>query len=84
MAFILGGFILVGKEFITTWAGQDYYLAYYIALVIMIPLTVPLIQNLGITILQAKNMHKFRSKIYIVIAILNLLASIPMAKFLGE
>lgn len=83
MAFILGGFILVGKEFITTWAGQDYYLAYYIALVIMIPLTVPLIQNLGIAILQAKNMHKFRSKIYIVIAILNLLASIPMAKFFG-
>lgn len=83
MAFILGGFLILGKEFMTVWAGSDYVEAYYICLIVMIPLTIPLIQNLGITILQAKNMHKFRSKIYVVIAILNIFLSIPLAKFFG-
>ena len=83
MSCILSGFLLVGKEFIITWAGEEYSSAYYIALVVMIPFTIPLIQNIGITILQAKNMHKFRSIVYIAIAILNLIASIPMAKVYG-
>lgn len=83
MAFILCGFLLFGKEFVKIWAGNDYTESFYIALIVMIPLTVPLIQNLGITILQAKNMHKFRSNVYIGIAILNVVASIPLAKILG-
>lgn len=83
LSFILSGFIIVGKEFINLWAGSGYEEAYYIAIIVMIPLTIPLIQTLGITILQAKNMHKFRSCIYLIIAIVNLIFSIPMAKMLG-
>lgn len=83
LSFILCGFILIGKEFIRIWAGNGYDNSYYIALVIMIPLTIPLIQNLGITILQAKNMHKFRSNIYLLIAFMNVVISIPLAYLLG-
>lgn len=83
MAYILSGFLLVGKDFIALWAGEGYESAFFIAIVIMIPLTVPLIQNLGITILQAKNLHAFRSNVYIVIAVLNLCMSIPLAKMWG-
>lgn len=83
MSFILGGFLLVGENFINIWAGQGYNDAYGIALVVMIPLTIPLIQNMGITILQAKNMQKFRSNVYIVIAIINVLLSIPLGKVFG-
>ncbi|WP_434798765.1 lipopolysaccharide biosynthesis protein [Terrisporobacter vanillatitrophus] len=83
LSFILSGFILVGKEFIQIWAGEGYNTSYYIALVVMIPLTIPLIQNLGITILQAKNMHKFRSNLYVVIALMNVIMSIPLAYKLG-
>lgn len=83
LSFILCGFILVGKEFIQLWAGDGYENSYYIALVVMVPLTIPLIQNLGITILQAKNMHRFRSNLYIVIAVLNVIISIPLAYKLG-
>ncbi|MBI6060435.1 lipopolysaccharide biosynthesis protein [Clostridium perfringens] len=84
MSFILVGFILIGKEFVVIWAGEIYWEAYYIALVVMIPLTIPLIQNIGISILQAKNMHKDRSKIYIFIAILNVLITIPFVKLFGS
>ena len=83
MAFILSGFILFGKQFILLWAGTIYEEAYYIALCFFIPLTVPLIQNLGITILQARNQMKFRSSLYVVIALCSLGISIPLAKLYG-
>ena len=54
-----------------------------IALLFFVPLTVPLIQNLGITILQARNQMKFRSLLYIVVALLSLLCSFPLAEKYG-
>ncbi|MGL4762365.1 MAG: oligosaccharide flippase family protein [Sarcina sp.] len=81
--FILSGFILVGKEFISVWAGPGYEEAYYIAIIIMFPLSIPLIQNLGVSILQAKNKHKFRSKVCLFIAILNIFLTILLVRNLG-
>ena len=83
MAFILTGFILFGRDFVYLWAGSEYEEAYYIALLFFVPLTVPLIQNLGITILQARNQMKFRSLVYIVVALLSLLCSFPLAEKYG-
>lgn len=83
MAFILSGFVVFGKYFIIFWAGPDYVEAYYIALVLFVPLFIPLIQNIGITILQAKNKMKFRSILYAVLSIGSLGISIPLAKQYG-
>lgn len=83
MALIITGFILFGKQFIILWAGTEYIMSYYIACVLMVPVTIPLIQNVGISILQAKNLHKFRSVLYALIAIANIAISIPLAKTLG-
>ncbi|MGL4739844.1 MAG: oligosaccharide flippase family protein [Sarcina sp.] len=83
MFFILSGFILVGRKFIALWAGKGYEDSFFIAVIVMIPLTVPLIQNLGISIMQAKNKHKFRSKVYLIIAIMNIVLTIPLAKQFG-
>ena len=77
MAFILTGFIVFGKSFICLWAGEDYMDAYWIALCFFIPLIVPYIQNLGITILQARNQMKFRSLLYVIKAVSRLAISIP-------
>ena len=81
---VLSGFIVVGQYFINVWAGIDYNNAYYVALLLIIPVTVPLIQNLGIEIQRAKNKHKFRSIVYFLIAIGNVLISIPLVKLYGE
>lgn len=83
LAFILSGFILFGRQFVMLWAGADYEDAYIIALMFFVPLTVPLIQNMGITILQAKNQMKFRSVLYVIIALLSLGISIPLSKVYG-
>ncbi len=77
------GFTLFGKEFIMAWAGKDFVTSYYIAVILILPLCVPLIQNLGISIMQAKNMHKFRSILLALIAVVNIFISIPLAKAYG-
>ena len=83
MAYILSAFIVFGKQFIQLWAGPNYTDSYYIALLFLVPLTIPLIQNFGITILQARNQMKFRSLLYIVIALASLGLSVLLAKSHG-
>lgn len=83
MALVLSGFFLFGRQFVQFWAGDGYEDAYIIALLFFVPLTVPLIQNLGITILQARNQMKFRSLLYFVISLVSLFAQIPLAKHYG-
>jgi len=83
MSLILTGFILYGKSFIVFWVGKYFEKVYYMSLIVMIPLLIPLIENMGIMVLQAKNKHAFRSKIYFIIAILNIILTIPLAKLYG-
>jgi len=80
LSFILTGFILFGEPFILLWAGNGYADTYIISLLFLIPITIPLIQNLGLTILQARDQMKFRSLLYIVIALCSLGLQVPLAK----
>lgn len=75
IALALSGFIVFGRQFIILWAGPDYESAYYIALATLIPLAVPLIQNTGLSIVVAQNRHQFRSIVYLVIAVLNVIST---------
>lgn len=87
LSMIMTGFIFFGEYFIKVWAGKEYATnyatSYQIALWLMIPVTIPLIQNLGIEIQRAKNMHKFRSVVYFFIAIANTFISIALCPFWG-
>lgn len=83
MALIITGFILFGKYFITMLYGESYKEAYYMACILMIPVTIPLIQNVGLNIMQAKNKYKFRTIVFLFIAIANIMISIPLAKIYG-
>ena len=78
LALILSGFIILGKPFINVWAGDGYDVSYAVTLLLIVPVTVPLIQNLGIEIQRAKNMHKARAVVYFAIAIANVFISIPL------
>ena len=83
MAMILFGFITFGRSFIELWAGPEYKEAYIITCLFFISLYIPLIQNLGITILQARNQMKFRSLLYIVIAAVALVLQYYFARLWG-
>ena len=82
-AAILSGFVLFGQEFIALWAGENYGDAYWVALIVMIPFTIDIIQNIGLTILQVMDKYSFRGKMYLVIAIVNVLFTVLLAKFYG-
>lgn len=83
LSLISSGLIFFGRPFINMWAGENYDGSYSIALLLIIPVTIPLIQNIGIEIQRAKNMHQFRSWVYFFIALGNLALTIPLAKAYG-
>lgn len=80
MVLISSGFIVYGKQFLNLWVGVGYEQTYYIILLIILPALIPLTQNIGISIIQAKNKHQFRSVVYFIIAIINVILTIPLAK----
>lgn len=83
LSLISTGLIFFGRPFISIWAGANYNKSYPILILLIIPVTIPLIQNLGIEIQRAKNMHKFRSWLYLFIAVANVIISIPLAQKYG-
>lgn len=83
LGLIGSGFIFYGRPFIEIWAGDGYESAYAMTLLLILPGTIPLIQNIGIEIQRAKNMHRFRSVAYLIMAGVNVLISIPLGNLYG-
>lgn len=83
LSLILSGLVFYGRPFINMWAGVNYNDSYPILLLLIVPVTIPLIQIIGIEIQRAKNMHQFRSWVYFFIAIANLALTIPLARRFG-
>ena len=84
LSLMLSGVIIFGKFFITRiWAGGAYGESYYVALLLMIPATIALIQNIGIEIQRAEYKHQFRSIVYSLMAIVNFLLSVILCQKYG-
>lgn len=75
IALIVSGFSVFGQPFIYLWAGPEYADAFWVAVLTLFPLCVPLIQNTGISILSAQNKHSFRSVVYLIIAVANVIST---------
>ena len=82
MALIASGFIFFGQAFIYKWAGPEYQDSFYISLVLILPLLVPIIQNGGIEIRRAKNQHQFYTKVSFITALMNVGFTIILLNFL--
>lgn len=83
LLLVLTGFIIFGRQFIQLWAGKDFLPAYCMTLLIIVPFTVDLIQNVGLAILQALNQYDFRAKVYLGMGIVNLILAIPLGMHWG-
>ncbi len=77
---IATGMILVGRPFIVWWAGNEYEKSYYVALILILPACLPLIQNLGLSIMQAMNKHKFKAIMTMGMSVFNVIISIILAQ----
>lgn len=76
-------FALFGKDFITLWIGEKYIHAYYVVLMLIIPVSIPLIQNVCLSILDAMMKRTFRSIVLGVMAFINVLLSVLLVKQMG-
>lgn len=73
LLFVLGAFVIGGRYFISMWAGPGFDEVYTLLLLTVVPVLVPLSQNVGIEIQRAKNLHKFRSISLLIVAIINIM-----------
>lgn len=80
LSLIMSGFILFGKRFISLWAGSGYEQAYFITMMLIIPLTVTTVQSAGLSILQAKAKQGFRNTVYLIAAGVNIILSILLGR----
>lgn len=84
LGLVATGVCFFGKYFIVKiWAGTGYENSYAVALLLIIPASIALIQNMGIEIQRAQNRHQFRSLVYLGMALVNLGLSIFLCQRYG-
>lgn len=76
---IFWGFVAVGRAFVVLWGGDAKFAVDYAVTLVLFGATLwANIQMLGYEILRAKNMHRFSSLVYLLIALGNTAISIPL------
>lgn len=73
-------FLVNGKHFMVLWAGENYHQSYTVAIAIMIPTMLTLVQSIGIQILWAMNKHRIQAIIQIISAIVHVAMSVVLIK----
>ncbi len=75
VSFVLAGYAVFGQIFVRLWAGKGYEEAYFIALLTMIPLAIPLVQSIALSACIAQNKHRFRAIVFVIIAVINVIST---------
>ncbi len=71
ISLVITGFIVFGQPFLFYYVGSKYGASYWVAVLMMIPNFIPLVQSVCLSIIVAQNKHRFRSLVYLGIAIAN-------------
>ena len=69
------GFIIFGKPLIHFYVGDEYMDSYWVMLMVSVPKIIVLAQSACLSIVIAKNKHRFRSLVYLGIAIANVIGT---------
>ena len=73
------GFVAIGQSFVVLWGGgEQFRIDYWTALLLFFACLWTNIQTVGIEIQRAKNMHKYRSLVYLGVLVGNIVISIPL------
>ena len=81
--FILGAFILFGRDFIALWVGEGYHDAWFVALLLMIGYTTPLVQSFANSILEARALLSFKALLYLGVIALGTVLGAMLVKDYG-
>ena len=79
LAGIFLGFVAIGQSFVVLWGGGEMFrVDYWTTLLLFFSCLWTNVQTVGIEIQRAKNMHKFRSLVYLGVALGNAAISVPL------
>ena len=85
VTFIFSAFVFFGKPFIVNiFAGPGYENAYYVALLLIAPMALPMSMDLWYHIARAEEKHKTSTTVFALVALLNTLISIPLCRRYAE
>lgn len=76
MAAALGGFIALGKDFYKLWLGNAFTDCYYLVLILIIPVTFPMVQNVALSILRAENKMVYRTVTLAISCVCNVIITL--------
>lgn len=83
LGLVFTGFVFFGRSFLNFWVGAGYEDAYWVMILLAFPAIVPLTQNVGIEVQRAENNHRFRSIVYLIMALSNFVLTIFLAQLYG-
>ncbi|WOD43358.1 lipopolysaccharide biosynthesis protein [Hwangdonia lutea] len=81
--YIFGAFIIIGRDFVFFWVGEEYNSAYYYAMIIMFGLTPILSQGFANNILEAKNLLAYRGKLLLSLTVAGTILSFFIVQKFG-
>lgn len=74
-SLLISGFIAFGMPFINFYVGNGYEESYWVAVFMIVPSLIYLSQSVYLNIMVAKNKHQFRSLVYLLIAVINVIGT---------
>lgn len=83
VGFIIICLISLGQHFISVWIGEGYELIYPCILLVVFPSFLHLPQEIGLTCVIAANKVKKQAKVFVCMAIVNIVLSIPLTMYIG-
>lgn len=83
ITLLVTGFISFGQPFISFYVGLGYEDAYWVAVLMMIPNMIPFVQSVCLSVIIAQNKHRFRSIVYLGIAIGNVIGTWLLMHIMG-
>lgn len=83
VGLVISGFTVFGRAFVDMWAGPDYADSFWVAVLTLFPLCIPLIQNTALSVITAQNKHQFRSIMYFCIAVANVISTYLIVPYMG-
>ena len=83
MGLLLIGLIVLGKDFIVLWMGNDFKTSYYVAVLLILPGFVTLTQEIGYTYLFVVNELRYRAIMFVFASILSVAVSFFLAPEYG-
>lgn len=83
LAAAMGGFIALGREFYHLWLGDSYSDCYWLTLMLIIPVTFPMVQNVSLSILRAQNKMGYRTVTLAISCMVNIACTVIGIKLWG-